>query len=252
MALAERADLIVDFTNVPPGNYTLANVGPDEPYGGGTPGADFDPADADTTGQILQFRVVPAVAPDTTTPPQFLRLPALIALPAAVRTRPLALIELAGIGFDAEGTPVEGPIEAMLGTVSNGLVVERLWMDPVTENPSVGDTEIWAIYNTTGDAHPMHIHEVAFEVVDREGLALDDEDDVVLPLQLDGVVTPPEPWETGVKDTVTALPGQVTRVRARFSNPGQFVWHCHIVEHEDNEMMRPYRIGPIQPGQPEA
>ena len=252
MALAERADLIVDFTNVPLGNYTLANVGPDEPYGGGTPGVDFDPADAATTGQILQFRVVPAVAPDTTTPPQFLRLPALTPLPAAIRTRPLALIELAGIGFDAEGTPVEGPIEAMLGTVSDGLVVERLWMDPVTENPSVGDTEIWAIHNVTGDAHPMHIHEVAFEVVDREGLVLDDEGEAVLPIQLDGVVTPPEPWETGVKDTVTALPGQVTRVRARFSNPGQFVWHCHIVEHEDNEMMRPYRIGPIQPGQPEA
>ena len=66
----------------------------------------------------------------------------------------------------------------------------------------------------------------------------------------DGVVTPPNSWETGVKDMVVALPGQVTRVRAQFTNPGQFVWHCDIVEHEDNEMMRPYRIGPEQPGQP--
>jgi spore coat protein A len=49
---------------------------------------------------------------------------------------------------------------------------------------------------------------------------------------------------------VIAYPAQVTRVRARFDTPGQFVWHCHIVEHEDNEMMRPYRIGPVQPGQP--
>ena len=49
---------------------------------------------------------------------------------------------------------------------------------------------------------------------------------------------------------VIAYPGQVTRVRAQFSRPGQFVWHCHIVEHEDNEMIRPYRIGPVQPGQP--
>ncbi len=47
-----------------------------------------------------------------------------------------------------------------------------------------------------------------------------------------------------------AYPSQVTRVRAQFDTPGQFVWHCHIVEHEDNEMMRPYRIGPVQPGQP--
>jgi FtsP/CotA-like multicopper oxidase with cupredoxin domain len=64
------------------------------------------------------------------------------------------------------------------------------------------------------------------------------------------VATPPEPWENGFKDTVIAYPGQVTRVRATFGTPGQFVWHCHIVEHEDNEMMRPYRIGPEQPGQP--
>ena len=78
-----------------------------------------------------------------------------------------------------------------------------------------------------------------------------DEEEVVQPVQLDGVITMPAPWETGVKDTVVALPGQVTRVRARFDAPGQFVWHCHIVEHEDNEMMRPYRIGPVQPGQPE-
>ena len=53
-----------------------------------------------------------------------------------------------------------------------------------------------------------------------------------------------------IPDTVIAYPGQVTRVKAQFNNAGQFVWHCHIVEHEDNEMMRPYRIGPLQPGQP--
>ena len=70
------------------------------------------------------------------------------------------------------------------------------------------------------------------------------------PIQLDGNITPPEPWENGFKDTVVAYPAQVTRLRARFSSPGQFVWHCHIVEHEDNEMMRPFRIGPVQHGQP--
>jgi FtsP/CotA-like multicopper oxidase with cupredoxin domain len=123
-------------------------------------------------------------------------------------------------------------------------------MEPVTENPEVGATEVWEMYNTTGDAHPMHIHEVAFEVVNREGLVLDDNGDPVRPLQLDGTITPPEAWETGFKDTVIAYPGQVTRVRAQFTNPGQFVWHCHIVEHEDNEMMRPFRVGPSQPGQP--
>jgi FtsP/CotA-like multicopper oxidase with cupredoxin domain len=251
MGLAERADLIVDFTNVPVGNYVLGNVGPDEPFGGGEPGVDFPPADPNTTGQILRFSVVPAVDADVSTPPQFLQLPAITPLPAATVTRQLALIEKAGEGQTEEQEETEGPIAALLGNVADGVWIEREWMDPVTENPSVGATEIWEMYNTTADAHPMHIHEVVFEVVNREGLVLDEEEEVVQPIQLDGSITPPEPWESGFKDTVIAYPGQVTRVRARFTTPGQFVWHCHIVEHEDNEMMRPYRIGPVQPGQPE-
>ena len=259
MGLAERADLIVDFTNVPLGQHILNNVGPDEPFGGGVPGADFDPADPESTGQVMAFNVVPAVAADPTTPPQFLQLPAITPLPPETVTRPLALIEKMGDGFDANDTPTEGPVEALLGTVGPdsidpttppGVWTERKWMEPVTENPVVGATEVWEFYNTTGDAHPMHVHEVAFEVVNREGLVLDADDEVVEPIQLDGVITQPEPWETGFKDTVTAYPGQVTRIRAQFNTPGQFVWHCHIVEHEDNEMMRPFRIGPEQDGQP--
>jgi len=258
MGLAERADVIVDFTNVPVGNYVLGNVGPDEPFGGGIPGVAFDIADPATTGQVMEFRVVPAPTPDPTTPPQFLVLPPITPYPPETVTRPLALIEMMGTGFDASET-VEGPVEALLGTVGPdsidptvpaGVWTERKWMEPVTENPAVGATEVWEFYNTTGDAHPMHIHEVVFEVVNREGLVLDADDEVVQPIQLDGVVTPPEAWETGFKDTVTAYPGQVTRVRMQFNVAGQYVWHCHIVEHEDNEMMRPYRVGPEQLGQP--
>jgi FtsP/CotA-like multicopper oxidase with cupredoxin domain len=250
MGLAERADVIVDFTNVPSGNYVLANVGPDEPFGGGVPGEDFEVADPASTGQIMEFRVVPALGTDDSTPPQFLRLPSITPLPAETVTRPLAMIEKAAEGEGEEEEEIEGPVAALLGTVESGVSTERLWMDPVTENPAVGDTELWEFYNTTADAHPMHVHEIAFEVVNREGLVTE-EDEVVQPIQLDGNITPPEAWESGFKDTVIAYPGQVTRVRARFETPGQFVWHCHIVEHEDNEMMRPYRIGPIQPGQPE-
>jgi FtsP/CotA-like multicopper oxidase with cupredoxin domain len=255
MGLAERADVIVDFTNVPLGDHVLRNVGPDEPFGGGEPPDDFDTADPDTTGQIMQFHVVPAVGADVSTPPQFLQLPAITPLPAKpVTKRPLALIEKAGVGFDEDGNEVEGPIEAQLGIVANGVWAEREWGDPVTENPAVGATELWEIYNTTADAHPIHIHEITFEVVDRQGLALvenTDPPEVVSPIQLVGDPRPAERWESGFKDTVTAYPGEVTRVRAQFNSPGQFVWHCHIVEHEDNEMMRPYRIGPEQPGQPE-
>ncbi len=250
MSLAERADVIVDFTNVPGGNYVLGNLGPDEPFGGGVPGVDFPVADPASTGQVMQFRVVPAIDQDLTTHPSQMLLPLTTPLPAATVTRRLALIEKMGMGHDASGNMVEGPVEALLGTVDNGTTVEQLWMDPVTENPAAGATELWEIYNTTGDAHPMHVHEVAFEVVNRQGLALTDDVEVVEPIQLAGSITPPEPWETGRKDTVIAYPGQVTRIRAQFNTPGQYVWHCHIVEHEDNEMMRPYRIGPEQPGQP--
>ncbi len=246
MGLAERADLIVDFTNVPVGEYILANIGPDEPFGGGEPPGDFDSADPQTTGQIMQFRVVPAVAPDPTTPPMFLVLPAIAPLPSPATTRPVALAEQASQYWD-------GPAEAMLGIVdADGNTEARMWGDPVSENPNTGDTEVWELYNTTADAHPMHIHEITFEVVNREGLVTTGEEgEVVQPIQLTGEITSPEAWEIGLKDTVIAYPGQVTRLKGQFRTPGQFVWHCHIVEHEDNEMMRPYRIGPVQPGQPE-
>ncbi len=252
---AERADVIVDFGKVPVGSYLLRNLGPDEPFGGGVPGVDFDPADPASTGQVIEFRVVAGAGPDPTTPPQHLVLPAITPLPPASLSRPLALIERSGTGEGVDGEPpepveVEGPIEALLGNVVDGMPVARPWGHEVTENPAVGSTEVWEFYNTTADAHPMHVHETVFQVVDREGLVLDDDAEVVLPLQLDGDVRPPEPGESGFKDTVIAYPGQVTRIRARFGTPGQYVWHCHIVEHEDNEMMRPYRIGPEQPGQP--
>jgi FtsP/CotA-like multicopper oxidase with cupredoxin domain len=245
MGLAERADVIVDFTNVPEGDHILGNVGPDEPFGGGAPDDDFDIADPDSTGQILQFRVGPAATNDLTTPPRNLVLPTPAPLPAPQRTRALALVEEMSMDWD-------GPAAAMLGTLDAGGNAEhRMWADPVTENPGVGDTEVWEFYNVTADAHPMHVHEVVFEVVNRETLVLDSETgEPVQPVQLSGDRRGPEPWETGFKDTVIAYPGEVTRVKAQFDSPGQFVWHCHIVEHEDNEMMRPYRIGPEQPGQP--
>jgi FtsP/CotA-like multicopper oxidase with cupredoxin domain len=251
IGLAERADLIVDFTNVPVGNYVLGNVGPDEPFGGGVPGVDFDIADPDTTGQVMEFRVVPVIGIDDSTPPQFLQLPAITPLPPETVTRRLALLEEESAFFD-------GPSEALLGTVAGdpnlapAVCTQHLWADQVSENPGVGATEVWELYNTTEDGHPMHIHEVAFEVVNRQDILVSAEPEEPVRVQVvaGSDPIPPEPWETGFKDTVIALPGQVTRLRMQFNHPGQFVWHCHIVEHEDNEMMRPYRIGPDQPGQP--
>ena len=247
VGLAERADLIVDFGGVPVGNHVLRNVGPDEPFGGGEPDGDFDTADPDSTGQVVQFRVVPAVGTDRTTPPRFLGLPPIEPLgPAA--PRPLALLEEMSKHFD------DAPAAAMLGTISGDPVLGAawtplMWSDPVSENPSVGDTEVWEFYNATADAHPMHIHESFFQVVNRQAILVDEEHGMV---QVAPGSSPrdPEPWEAGWKDTVTAYPGEVTRVKIRFEQAGQYVWHCHIVSHEDNEMMRPYRIGPVQAGQP--
>lgn len=249
MTLAERADLIVDFTNVPVGNHVLGNVGPDEPFGGGVPGTDFPVADPATTGQVLEFRVVPTVAPDPTTPPANLVLPVRVPLPAASVTRRLVLAEMMSDFF------ADAPAEAMLGTVTGdpgagpASFVHHMWSDAITENPQPGATEVWEFYNATADAHPMHIHEVKFEVVNRQDIFVDED---AMTVQIVPGSTPvlPESWEAGVKDTVIAYPGQVTRVKATFNTPGQYVWHCHIVEHEDNEMMRPFRVGPGQSGQP--
>ncbi|MTH67921.1 multicopper oxidase domain-containing protein [Agromyces bracchium] len=252
LGLAERADVIVDFTNVPVGAYVLGNVGPDEPFGGGVPDVDFPAADPASTGQVMRFVVGPAVGADPTTPPQYLVLPPITPLPAESVVRPLALIEKMAEGFNDEGDVYEGPVEALLGDIQSGVWIERMWEEDVTENPAVGATEVWEFVNTTGDAHPMHVHEVVFEVVNRQSLQIDVDGGVAQPVQPIGDPRSPEPWETGFKDTVIAYPGEITRVRATFANPGQFVWHCHIVEHEDNEMMRPYRVGPVQPGQPGA
>jgi FtsP/CotA-like multicopper oxidase with cupredoxin domain len=240
LGLAERADVIVDFTNVPLGSYVLGNVGPDEPFGGGIPGVDFISSDPNTTGQVMEFRVVAATAADRTRPPQNLILPTIKELTGG-NTQPLALLEMMSMypGFDA-------PAEAMLGTLSGGVPAHKMWMSPITENPKVGETQVWEFYNFTADAHPIHIHEVHFQVVNRQPLTLDPmTGEVVIPVSFAGPPINPEVWEDGAfKDTVISYPGEVVRVRAKFDVlPGLFVWHCHIVEHEDNEMMRPYFIG---------
>jgi FtsP/CotA-like multicopper oxidase with cupredoxin domain len=242
---AERADVIVDFADAALGTeIILQNLAPDEPFGGGVPGIDFESADPSTTGQVMRFRVVGATTPDASTPPGRLTLPTIVTLGAATNTRQVSLNEgesksvrirtepNGNLILDcASGEPF-GPSEAELGIVTaDGQSKPLSWDEPITESPDLGSTEIWEIYNFTEDAHPIHIHEVTFEVMNRQAT--------------DGTAArPAESWEAGRKDTVIAYPGEVTRVKALFDRPGLFVWHCHILEHEDNEMMRPYRIMP--------
>lgn len=248
---AERADVIVDFTNVPVGTeIILLNLGPDAPFAGGVPGVDFDPADPSTTGQVMQFRVISSTGVDTSTPPMRLRLPAVPALGASVTTRQVSLNEeesrtvrasedgSGNIVLDCENGAPFGPTAALLGTLTpTGTGAPLMWMDNISENPGVGDTETWEIHNFTMDSHPIHVHQVQFQVVNREN-------------KMTGMVRGPEPWEMGYKDTVIAYPDEITRIKAKFDLPGFYVWHCHIVEHEDNEMMRPFHVGPIPANAP--
>ncbi|HZD72173.1 MAG TPA: multicopper oxidase domain-containing protein [Actinomycetes bacterium] len=229
MGPAERADVIVDFSGAAGRTVRLLNVGPDEPFGGGEPEDDFEVADPDTTGQVMQFRVtLPLSGTDTSTPPEQLTLPAPPKPGPTTNTRQVSLNEAASTfnGFD-------GPVAALLGTLDpDGSGNPLRWADPVTENVAVGAVEEWELHNFTEDAHPIHIHEIQFQVVNRQPFEAEE-----------GGVSGPEPWEAGLKDTVVAYPEQITRVKAHYDRGGLFVWHCHILEHEDNEMMRPYRIG---------
>ena len=245
MAPAERADVVVDFTSVPVGTEVyLVNDGPDAPFAGVSL---EDLSDWESTGQVMKFVVKAASSGDTTTPPAELVLPPQPVLPATDVTRQVSLNEeestsvrasedvFGNIVLDCATGETFGPISALLGTLNpDGSGNPMLWSDPVTENPAVGATEEWEIHNFTEDAHPIHIHLVKFRVLGRgaDGTRL------------------PEAWETGFKDTVIAYPGEITRIKANYDLPGFFAWHCHVVEHEDNEMMRPYVVGTQDPSAP--
>jgi spore coat protein A len=130
---------------------------------------------------------------------------------------------------------------------------------PVTELPQVGTVEDWVYVNLTADTHPMHMHLVTFQVVGRtpfdvQGYEESNEGPHGVPGGIDpspfatGPMEPPDPTERGFKDTVKVHPGYFTTIRARFDLPAgvnapqTYVHHCHIVEHEDNDMMRPFTV----------
>jgi FtsP/CotA-like multicopper oxidase with cupredoxin domain len=220
---------------------TLRNHGPDGPY----PGDDEDEAaDPRTTGQVMQFRVdLGLTSPDPTTPPAQLALPGVAALPGGAE-RAIALLEASTLTAKGE----EIPIETTLGVIDPAVGLPKgvkpvAWHDPISENPSAGETETWALYNFTNDAHPIHVHYALFQLIDRQRFNKETG-------ALTGKKRAPRPEENGWKDTVIAFPREVTRIRMRFGKDGQFVWHCHLLEHEDNEMMRPFGVGAAQPGQP--
>jgi FtsP/CotA-like multicopper oxidase with cupredoxin domain len=241
---SERIDVIIDFANVSGENILLQNVGPDEPLGGDKP----DPADSDSTGQVMLFSVVLPQVQDQSTPPNQLILPNITRLTTSscTKIRKLSITEQnstsvrmrqdsdKSVHLDCSADDFYGPIRSLLGTYqgngTDGKANPLMWSDPTTEIMKPGVTEIWEIYDLSEDAHPIHIHQVGFQVLKR--VPFDDSEEA----------TDPEPWETGYKDTVIVYPDQLTRIAIKPDIEGLFVWHCHMLEHEDNEMMRPLVI----------
>ncbi len=280
MGPGERIDLVIDFSApaLKGKRVILENIGPDAPFGG-FPLAKEDFYKKRRTNRIMAFEVtkpldqfIPDTSIDTSTQLRPGGMPFAIQEPA-VRTRKLALFE---------GKDEYGRLQPLLGVIDPSLSeneaqnIEQAtdgalgWFQEYTENPDMNDVEIWEVYNATMDAHPIHVHLVTFEILNRQDLGemgtyWDIEErpqpqhnsvfgdystyGVAGNLKLligDGTIgppIPPLPNERGPKDTVQMYPGQVTRIKMKFDRPGRFVWHCHILSHEDHEMMRPYFVG---------
>lgn len=176
--------------------------------------------------ELLQFRVARTKATSFSPLPKQLRPVERIPETAAVRTRVVTIDEY----MDAAGDSMK-------------MLLNRAhWDMPITEKPVLDSVEIWSIVNPTDDSHPIHLHLVRFQVLDRR--RYDPRTYFTTgQLRYTGPVDPPEPSESGWKDTVRAHGGMVTRFIVRFEGyVGRYVWHCHVLEHEDNEMMRPYEV----------
>ena len=254
----ERLDLVIDFKNVQQGDRVIVeNILGDSPFGGDLPGPD-DVFPDRRTDRVMAFDVeVPfdASVPDTSIGNGAM-LGGGVDVADTTTVRKLALFE----GTDEFGRlqPLLGTAEPVTDVDGNTVSGTLTWFQPITENPQLHSTEIWEIYNATGDAHPVHVHLVHFEVINRRSFKADlieqptqqhnGTEGVGFRLEnikVKGRTRRPDPSEQTRRDMVMALPGEVTRIKMTFDKPGRYVWHCHILSHEDHEMMRPFHVGPI-------
>jgi spore coat protein A len=273
--LAERWDMLIDFTAFAGKSLILYNDAP-APYPVGDPRNDYFPlfnvkgnpvngttlpGQGPNTREIMRFDVGTAVtSPGAPNIPLTENLkpgidPFLAPIedgvpmpPAGTATRQLTLNET----FDAFGRLIQ-----LEGTNVSGLVKNsfgRAYTDPATETPRAGTIEIWEIANLTGDTHPIHFHLVNVQILNRQPFKVNQYNGTPSFL---GLPVPPAPYELGWKETVKMNPGEVTRVIMRFDLPtvpftvpssprtggNEYVWHCHILEHEEHDMMRPLVVG---------
>jgi spore coat protein A len=221
---AERADVIVDFAAYADGTSVYLQNSAPAPFPG-TPGVGVLP-------EVMRFDVQ-AVAGFTDPVPGSLRTMEVLNEADAVQHRTLELVKGPGDAC----SPFAWEVVTTDGL--NGAVLGSRWTD-VTEFPELGTTEVWSFINRSGLTHPMHMHLVLFQVLDRQ--AFDEIGGQVVPI---GSPVPPPPHEMGWKDTVQVGPNEIVRVIARFDDyEGAFPYHCHILEHEDHEMMREFRVVP--------
>ncbi len=239
LAPAERADLLVDFGKFAGQTLVLKNHRPPKPVS--TPAPQLE--------QVMQIRVGTTVSqPGPSTIPASLpgraadlhnpRATRYITLNEIDPDSDVWFLNLNGLHFREPGRPITA-----------------------TETPKAGTVEDWVYINLTPDTHPMHMHLVTFQVIGRTPFDAEGYEDAYggrngVPGGIDpnpfatGPMEPPDPTERGFKDTVKANPGYFTTIRAKFELPADvkapqdYVYHCHIVEHEDNDMMRPFTVAP--------
>jgi spore coat protein A, manganese oxidase len=206
LAPGERADLIIDFATHSGAQFLLQS-------------------DSFT---LMQFRVAATPASEPGTLPATLRPVPRLAESSAIKTRRLTLDEQQNMVAESMGM----------------LLNKTPWHMPITEKPVLNTSEIWELVNLTDDVHPIHLHMVRFQILDRRRF---DGFEYITTGNLRYVspATAPDANELGWKDTVRVNAKTVTRILVPFVGyPGRYVWHCHILEHEDNEMMRPYEVLP--------
>jgi len=246
IAPGERFDVIVDLTALPLGSIVTLQNDAKAPYPGGKGG---------DVNQLLQIRVNTALASQDTSV-----LSSQLTLVANPPLTPTTNVPARDVVMKENMDPVTmTPVEVLL----NG----KHFSDPTTDFVRAGDVETWQFINLTVDAHPMHLHLVQFQVLNRQAINVagyttawnaylaSGRNPTLKPdlnLFLVGAPIPPAPEELGLKDTVKSYPGQVTRVRAKFDLPstatlisgtyGKWVYHCHILEHEENDMMQPFEV----------
>jgi spore coat protein A len=202
----ERADLILDFSSHAGKEvYLRTNV-----------------------AMVMQFRVSSKKTSDS------------FSLPATLR--PVPRTQESGALVSRQLTLAD--YQNRLGRSNVMLLNGAHWNMPVTEKPVLNSTEIWSFLNLTDDSHPIHLHMVRFQILDRKPFDLSVYQ-LTKKIVFTGPATELAPGELGWKDTVRVDPMTITRIIVMFEGfAGKYVWHCHMLEHEDNEMMRPYVITP--------